>query len=185
VRHIGVWGALLLVLTAGCASAPPVETESSPKQLAERAYRSGLELAQDRRHGRALEAFGEAAALDPLRADVHYRAGLCHYEFGEYELEAAEYRKSLAISPNQPQLWRALALACVSVDDLEGARQAYFRANQLEPSARDLYNLALVEADLGRSDEARALLQRCLEEGEARVRQKARQSLLEWGVSGS
>ncbi|MBL4845212.1 MAG: tetratricopeptide repeat protein [Planctomycetes bacterium] len=190
MRQTRAYGVLLgpvlltLVSLAGCAS-KPVEIESTPKELAEHSYRSGLELAQEGRQGAALAAFHRAAGLDPLRADVHYRSGLCHYDLGEYDLEAAEYRKSLAISPNQPKLWRALALACVSVDDLEGARRAYVRANQLEPSARDLYNLALVEADLGRGDEARALLRRCLEEGEASVRQKARQSLLEWGASGS
>ena len=73
----------------------------------------------------------------------------------------------------------------MSVDDLEGARQAYLKANELEPSARVLYNLALVEDDLGRRDEATRLLRLCLEEGEAQVRQRARQSLREWGVSGS
>lgn len=190
MRRVGVCGALLLALCAGCASSPGVGESTPPetnqqKRAAERAYRSGLELASEGRHAQALERFHEAAAADPLRADAHYRAGLCHYELGEYELEAVEYRKSLSISPNQARVWRALALAHVSVDDLEGARKAYLEAHELEPSARVLYNLALVEDDLGRRDEATRLLRLCLEEGEAQVRQRARQSLREWGVSGS
>tara|TARA_R110002072_G_scaffold298610_1_gene472783 strand:+ start:85 stop:621 length:537 start_codon:yes stop_codon:yes gene_type:complete len=178
-----------LAFCAGCASSPSTgesaPSENSEKSAAERSYRAGLELSSDGRHGQALLRFQEASAEDPLRADAHYRAGLCHYELGDYELEAAEYRKSLAISPHQARVWRALALAQVSVDDLEGARQAYLKANELEPSARVLYNLALVEDDLGRRDEATRLLRLCLEEGEAQVRQRARQSLREWGVSGS
>lgn len=183
-------GALLLAFSAGCVSSPSSGTESTPpenvaKAEADRSYRAGLELASEGYHALALERFHESAAQDPLRADAHYRAGLCHYELGAYELEAAEYRKSLAISPHQAPVWRALALARVSVDDLEGARQAYLRAHALEPSSRVLYNLALVEDDLGRRDEATRLLRLCLEEGEAQVRHQARQSLLEWGVSGS
>jgi tetratricopeptide (TPR) repeat protein len=160
-------------------------SESSQKAAAEREYRAGLELASDGQHDQALIRFQAALAEDPLRADAHYRAGLCHYELGKYELEAAEYRKSLAISPHQARVWRALALARVSVDDLEGARKAYLEAHELEPDPRVLYNLALVEDDLGRRDEATRLLRLCLEEGEVQVRQRARQSLREWGVSGS
>lgn len=189
MRRVGVFGALLLATCAGCVSSPgPVEStpsENPQKAAAERSYRAGLELASEGRHSQALICFQDVVAEDPLRADAHYRAGLCHYELGDYEHEAAEYRKSLAISPNQAPVWRALALAQVSVDDLEGAREAYLKANQLEPSARVLYNLALVEDDLGRRDEATRLLRLCLEEGEAQVRQRARQSLRAWGVSGS
>lgn len=189
MRRVGVCGALLLALCAGCASSPSAgestPPENSLRDAAERSYRAGLELAAEGRHEQALTRFRAAVAENPLRADAHYRAGLCHYELGQYDREAAEYRKSLAISPHQAPVWRALALARVSVDDLEGARHAYLRAHELEPDARVLYNLALVEDDLGRRGEATRLLRLCLEEGEAQVRQRARQSLREWGVSGS
>lgn len=168
-----------VVLCGGCVSAPAEPAPApSPKDEAQAAYLHGLELGLEGRHAAALAKFQQAASQDPLRGDAHYRAGLCYYQLGEYELEAAEYRKALAINPNHTKVWRALALSCVSSDDLDGARRAYRQALVLEPSdARVRYNLALVEADLGQTDEARRLFERCVSDGEAHLRMRAQQRL--------
>ena len=175
-----LWG--LVLWGAGCAPLPRVE-ETPPESPSEVAYRAGLEAAVEGRHARAIEHFHEAASLDPLRSDAHYRAGICHYELGNYELEAVEYRKALAISPLDARVWRALGLARASVDDLEGAQSAYGEAIRLEPRSEDYYNLAVVEEDLGRPERARALFERCLEAGEAKVRLRAEQRLRALGAA--
>lgn len=178
-----MFGALLLAVSAGCTSGPrssedPPPVSLSAKEASEAAYVAGLEFALEGRHAEALVLFHQAVAQDPLQAEAHYRSGLCYYHLGEYELEAAEYRKALAIRPQMGKAWRALALSCLSADDLQGARTAYREALVLEPrNATVVYNLGLVEADLGQTEEARRLFERCASEGEARLRERARQRL--------
>lgn len=147
---------------AGCVSPQPV----SPPTRAERAasyYDLGIHLALEKDYAKALSAFQESVQADPLRYDAHYWAGICYYELGEYELELVEYKKCRALNPNYPPAWKALGHAHLAADDLVEARESYSRYLVWEPSdARVLFNLGLVEADLGQPGAAKALWRRCL-----------------------
>ncbi|MGE0708868.1 MAG: tetratricopeptide repeat protein [Planctomycetota bacterium] len=151
----------------------------TPANRADEAYLRGLELSVAGKHRLALEAFYQAVELDPLRGEAHYRAGLCYYALGEYERERAEYRKALAVSPNAVRVWRALGEACQSADDLLGARDAFLRAAELDPKALTLFNLAMIEVDLGNLERARELYQRCIQLSmDTRLTEEAKNRLL-------
>jgi tetratricopeptide (TPR) repeat protein len=154
-----------------------VRAAPSTQQLAETAYLRGLELSLAHKHRAAIKQFYEAVEFDPLRADAHYRAGLSYYALDEYEAERTEYRKAVAINPRVAQTWRALGESCQAIDDLHGARDAFRAAVRLEPKALTLFNLALIETDLGNATQARSLYERCLElspvDADAGLRQEA------------
>lgn len=123
-----------------------------------------LRAAQQRpgaRLDRAIQAYQAALRLDPLLADAHLRLATCFYLAQEHELEQAQYLKCLAIHPRHVVAWQRLGHARLALDDLQGAREAYERVLALDPTDEVvLFNLHLVEADLGHDDRARELLER-------------------------
>lgn len=109
----------------------------------------------------ALPQLHYALRLDARLYRAHYLLGHCYYELGEYELEASEYAKCLAINPDYPSALVALGHCSLSLDRLEDARDAYARYLELRPrDGRVLYNLAQVQQDLGDEAASRALFRR-------------------------
>lgn len=152
----------------GCVLAGPRAEARGPEATRARAearLAEGDRLLAEAQRGRssldpAIRAYQSALRLDPLLADAHLRLATCYYLAQEHELELAEYRKCLAINPGHAEAWKRLGHARLALDDLQGAREAYMRVLALRP--RDeavLYNLHLVEADLGHDERARELLE--------------------------
>lgn len=108
----------------------------------------------------AIRAYQDALRLDPLLADGHLRLATCYYLAQEHELEQSEYRKCLAINPRHVEAWQRLGHSRLALDDLQGAREAYERVLALDPTDEVvLFNLHLVEGDLGHDERARELLE--------------------------
>ncbi|HBP23704.1 MAG TPA: hypothetical protein DEA08_38740 [Planctomycetes bacterium] len=165
-----------------------VRAVPSAQERAQTAYLRGLELALADDHEAAIQAFYTCVELDPLRADAHYRAGLCHYSLGDYARERAEYHKALSINPRAARVWRALGEACLAADLLSEARNAFDFAIKLEPHPTALFNLALIEEDLGNGARSQQLYKRCLElsrEGRLSEQAKSRLRALELRTRGS
>lgn len=121
-------------------------------------------LAEAQRAGSALDpavrAYQSALRMDPLLAEGHLRLATCYYLAQEHELELSEYRKCLAINPRHVEAWQRLGHAKLALDDLHGARDAYEHVLALDPTDEAvLFNLHLVEADLGHDERARQLLE--------------------------
>ncbi len=110
--------------------------------------------------GPAIRTYQSALRLDPLLADAHLRLATCYYLAQEPALEESEYRKCLAINPRHVEAWERLGHSRLALDDLHGAREAYEAVLVLEPTDEVvLFNLHLVEGDLGHDDRARELLE--------------------------
>lgn len=133
-------------------------------------------LASSGRHAEAIQAFRLALQQDPLLEKAHYKLGECYYELGEYELEITEYRKCLAVNPKYLPALLNLGHAYVSRDHLEEAQRYYRLYLDLDPThPAVLYNLSLVELDLGNDEVSQGLLDRA----RAAERERSRQTELE------
>ena len=157
----------VLALFVGCVGAvrsesARVEPRAEPADPAQVAYARGLAARAAGRYQTAIAAFQLAVSEDPFRYDAHYQMGVCYYELGEYGLELLEYRKCLAINESYPRVWRELGHAAFLADDLETARVAYTRYLGTERDPLCVYNLALVQSDLGHGAEAMDLLKEYL-----------------------
>ena len=136
---------------------PHVHTELERTQRARQVYLRGVQLleAAQPRVNEAIRDFHQALEIDPLFHRAHLKLGICYYLKGEYELEINEYRKCLAIEPRYVAGWLNLGNALLTRDRLHDARDAYQRVLELDPSHRlVLFNLALVEFDLGHKAES-------------------------------
>lgn len=84
----------------------------------------------------------------------------------QYDQAAQLYRAALQADPQDAQAWYQLGLAHHLLNQFASAEQAYLRAQSLGvklPNAD--YNLACVEARLGKKDAAFAALERALQQG--------------------
>lgn len=164
--------ALLLGLAAtGCAGTPIPAPRQPDDVVSRRARAEALLVHGDRRLEVALRsrgsiesavrAYQDALRCDPFLATAHLRLARCYYLTQEHDLEQSEYAKCLALSPNSVQAWERLGHARLALDDLVGARDAYDKVLGLDPFHEAvLFNLHLVELDLGNADRANELLAR-------------------------
>jgi tetratricopeptide (TPR) repeat protein len=163
---------LVLVLSIapiGCAATTADRSASrdpeTVRAVAEALLEEGDRLVVEARPGdslnRAIRAYQAAIDADPLLFHGHLKLAYCYYLTHQPELEQAEYRKALAVNPRSVDAWERLGHARLSQDDLDGARSAYEEALELDPThGVVLYNLGLVEGDLGHVDRARELFER-------------------------
>ncbi len=139
---------LLLVSTlAGCATAPPPVEE--PRVRATRQAELGLRRLRAGDVAGAKRAYNSASAIDPFFVRAHLGLARCYYATGELELEVAEDRKALALSPKLVLVWANLGHALSALDRLAEARQAYLQVVALGRADLIAVQLAVVERDLG------------------------------------
>jgi tetratricopeptide (TPR) repeat protein len=113
-------------------------------ELAERAYRRGLELAPN----------------DP---ELHNALGWTLFQEGRSEEAVVEYERALAADPKLVKAHNNMGLALVDLGRLDEAAGHYKAAVDLEPKAEIYSDLGFVMARLGHPDEARADYQKALE----------------------
>lgn len=170
-RLVLLLGLAAIGCLSGCVAAPdpaprPPEDVVSRRSRAEALLAKGdARLAQAQRSRGSIEpaiqTYQEALRADPLLAAAHLRLARCYYLTQEHDLEQSEYAKCLALSPSSVQAWERLGHARLALDDLLGAREAYDKVLTLDPFQETvLFNLHLVELDLGNTDRASELLQR-------------------------
>ena len=106
---------------------------------------------------RALECYGQAAALSPRNIRILNEWGLVHYAKGEYSKAIEMYGKSLSLSGDSAETYTLLGDAYKAVEDLNAALQCYKRAVNIAPY--DFFarkNLAIIYEQMGRTEEALA-----------------------------
>ncbi len=113
----------------------------------EREYRATAErLAQSR------------SAAEPIRA------GINHYQRGEYGKAVEDYTEALSIDPSNPVVYDWMGYALYRNRQYDKALSAFERCIQLDPKyARGYYNMALVLWKLGRREDAVKAVQRAVE----------------------
>ena len=93
----------------------------------------------------AEQAFQQAIALAPDRADSHYNLGNLYNDADRHAEAVACYRASLAIDPHAPLVWHNLGIALRELDQLDTADEAMRTSVQLDPFNPDAWcNLGLV-----------------------------------------
>ncbi len=107
----------------------------------------------------ALEAYQQAAALDPTYPWSYHQLGLLHEGQQDYAEAQKFYRQALEWhaqdDPRRAASWQHLGNTAVALGDLEGAVEAYQRAAAADPQdAVSRNNLGDVLAILGRYPEA-------------------------------
>ncbi len=106
----------------------------------------------------ALDAYEEAAGLDPHTPEIWTRIGAvrCRLDRADARADKA-FSRALGLDPGHARAWTAKAECARSRGDDAGAREAASRAVALDPDADDA-NALLLEARLGRDPQARTAL---------------------------
>jgi tetratricopeptide (TPR) repeat protein len=145
----------------------------------------GLALAALGRPGEALEAFEEAARLDPKMREAHYNAGQILNKLGLESLQRGDrtralaiFRRAAAAAPGDAGIQVNLGNLLLLEGKLREAKERFEAALAVDPShamARNNLGLALLRE--GRPDEARLHLEYASRHGDETVRASARQAL--------
>ena len=123
-------------------------------------------LRRDERYGEAVKAYDAALAMipTPTRAQwpLFYARGICHERLGQWDLAVADFRRSLQLDPEQPQVLNYLGYSFVEKgENLDEALQMIQRAVAARPDAGYILDsLAWAYFTLGRYDEALAPMER-------------------------
>ena len=117
-------------------------------------------LRRDERYAEAARAYDAALAMiaAPTRAQwaLFYARGICRERLGQWDLAVADFRRSLDLDPEQPQVLNYLGYSLVEKgENLDEALQMIQRAVAARPDAGYILDsLAWAYYTLGRYDEA-------------------------------
>ena len=141
--------------TAALRSAP----DGSPIRAAALVTRSKA-LMFLQRYDEAQEVLGEAAAIQPGHAVVHYNLGTLALLRKEYDGALQHLQKAVALKPDYSEAHSNRGIALLYLGDTAAAREAQELAIRLDPDNDDArYNLASVLLRLGRARAARDALE--------------------------
>ena len=115
----------------------------------------------------AAEKLGQARAADPsneLEANAIKELAIGYAKAGDYE-KSAHYQQEITEGwPHDFSAWLALGTARHKAEQLDAARVAYLRAQELKPeNPVPWHNLGLLASDQGKHEEARDCFQREVE----------------------
>jgi tetratricopeptide (TPR) repeat protein len=129
-------------------------------------YRLGDVESEAGRSDKAAEYFVRACELEPENALYHSSAGTAYLQESSYHLAAVHLRRSIELLPDQPLMLHNLA-ACLFFDGKEEATlQQVKNAVRLDEGyAPGWYLRALIEAEMGRMDDATASAHRAAANG--------------------
>ena len=97
-------------------------------------------------------------------ANVRYEVGKAHLRTREFVEAAAAFHRLVEADPDDAEAWQFLGAAQSQNKDWPAAISAFRKAEALDSSARNQYNLAVALSEgLGRHDEARLYVERALE----------------------
>ena len=117
--------------------------------------------------GAARDAFGRAAAIAPVQADVHAGIGALHLAAGEPARAATALRRAIALEPFNPGVYTNLGVAEARLGRLDQAARALERALELAtfplPRRHIVHaNLAIIAARRGDREASTLALERAL-----------------------
>ena len=137
----------------------------------------GFHHAQAGEHGAALGYFDRVLALAPDDAEAHFnRAFLCQRQ-GDHEAAIKSFRRAVALKPAHDRAHYGLALSLIASGQLADAVAPLRENTRLQPmSPYGWYQLARVQRDLGRPDEAQKILDHLASFEPAVARQLARET---------
>lgn len=102
--------------------------------------------------------------MHTVEYEINKELGECYLFMGEYDKARDYYQKATGFKPDASEPYMGLAAIAVQYGELENALAFYTKANALNPGEKPLTGLAMIEAELGRHDEAFAHFKRVLDE---------------------
>jgi tetratricopeptide (TPR) repeat protein len=119
----------------------------------------GFQLAQLGRKREALAMFDRVLILKPADAEAHFNRGFLLQELNDHPAAIAAFEASLAANPDHDRALYGLALSLISTHQPEAAVAPLERNTKLQPmSPYGWYQLARVQNELGRKEEAQRIL---------------------------
>lgn len=114
-----VWGALLLMLLAACATTD-VESDKR-KAIAEDNQRLGDAYVRQGDYTRALRYYLEAAKYDPDDAQLQYSLGMAYREKENHQRAIEHFNRALALNPDMMPAKNSLGVAYIQTGDYDKA----------------------------------------------------------------
>jgi len=118
----------------------------------------GFALELSHRYDEALASYDEASRVAPKSAEGPRTGGLRAARWGEHELARPRLEEALRRDPRDAVAWHALGVACLGLDDRDGATRAYTSGLLADPQALE-NRVGLATVALLRHDAAAALAQ--------------------------
>jgi tetratricopeptide (TPR) repeat protein len=151
-------------LRAG-ALRPLADLTQKPKgDVAETAYRSGLESLWLGNYDNAVGYFENAVNRNPKRADAWVKVGYCKVKQGKNQEAIRAYLEALQLKPSDAEIHNKLGDAYYYAGRMREAIESYTEASKLSPeSAEIFYNLAIAyyeSGNLNKAAEEARILQR-------------------------
>jgi len=149
-------------LRAG-ALRPLSDLATKPKgDIAESAYRNGLESLWLGNYDSAVGYFENAVNKNPKRADAWVKVGYCKVKQGKNQEAIRAYLEALQLKPSDPDIQNKLGDAFYYAGRMREAIDAYTEAAKLRPNCAEFfYNLAIAYFESGNltmaASEARTL----------------------------
>jgi tetratricopeptide (TPR) repeat protein len=130
---------------------PLADISQKPKgDLAESAYRSGLESLWLGNYDNAVGYFENAVNKNPKRADAWVKVGYCKVKQGKNQEAIRAYLEALQLKPNDADIHNKLGDAYYYAGRMREAIESYTESARLRPdSAETFYNLAIAYFESG------------------------------------
>jgi S1-C subfamily serine protease len=137
-------------LRAG-ALRPLSELSQKPKgDVAEAAYRSGLESLWLGNYDNAVGYFENAVNRNPKRADAWVKVGYCKVKQGKNQEAIRAYLEALQLKPEDAEIHNKLGDAYYYAGRMREAIESYTEAAKLRPDCAEIfYNLAIAYFESG------------------------------------
>jgi S1-C subfamily serine protease len=132
------------------------ELSQKPKgDVAEAAYRNGLESLWLGNYDNAVGYFENAVNKNPKRADAWVKVGYCKVKQGKNQEAIRAYQEALQLKPNDAEIHNKLGDAYYYAGRMREAIESYTEAARLRPDfAEFYYNLAIAYFESGNSSMA-------------------------------
>jgi tetratricopeptide (TPR) repeat protein len=92
--------------------------------------------------------------MNQIDYEINKELGECYLFMGEMEKARGYYQKAAACGDASPDPFLGLAAIAVNEGDLEAALTLYRKAHAVAPGVKSLTGMGMVEAELGKTDEA-------------------------------
>jgi tetratricopeptide (TPR) repeat protein len=162
--NLAIAAARVGLLRAG-ALRPLSEVTQKPKgDVAEAAYRSGLESLWLGNYDNAVGYFENAVNKNPRRADAWVKVGYCKVKQGKNQEAIRAYQEALQLKPEDADIHNKLGDAYYYAGRMREAIESYTEAATLRPDCAEIfYNLAIAyfeSGNLNKAAEEARILQR-------------------------
>jgi len=139
-------------------------TQKPKGDVAEAAYRSGLESLWLGNYDNAVGYFENAVNKNPKRADAWVKVGYCKVKQGKNQEAIRAYLEALQLKPEDAQIHNKLGDAYYYAGRMREAIESYTEAARLRPDVAEIfYNLAIAyyeSGNLNKAAEEARILQR-------------------------